>query len=59
MKDIMVLINGDIEELRDRIYNVRVESWKRVEDHYDTVLTSFIERISKFKILAQMVRQPS
>lgn len=58
-KDIMVLTEGDLGQIGDSIQEETTESWNKVEDCYDALMTSVIKRIAKLKILAQTVRQPT
>lgn len=43
MKDIMVLTEGDLYKIRDKIHEATTESWNRVEYCCDSLLTNVIE----------------
>lgn len=54
----MVLTNGGLEQIGDRIQEVTAESWNKWEDIYSALLTSVQEHIAELKIFAQTIRQP-
>lgn len=54
----MVLTDGALDQIGVRIQEAMTESWNKVEDLYDTLLTAIKDHITKLNILAQTVRQP-
>lgn len=54
----LILTNGDLDHIGDKIQEAMTKSWNNLEDHYTSLLTSVIECIEKLKTLAQTVRQP-
>ena len=55
----MVLIKEELDQIEGKIQEEITESWNGVEDRYDALLTSVVERIAELKILSQAVRQPA
>jgi len=53
----VVLADGDLDQITDRIQEATTKSWNKLEDRYDTLLTGVKEHIAELKILAQTVRQ--
>lgn len=35
----MVLTEGDLEQIRDKVLEITMESWNRVEDYYGELIT--------------------
>lgn len=54
----LVLIDGDLEYIGEKIQDATVESWNNKEDRYTTVLRGFTVHIAKLKTLPQTVRDP-
>lgn len=52
----LVLIDGDLEYIGEKIQDATVESWNNKEDRYTTVLRGFAVHIAKLKTLPQTVR---
>lgn len=52
----MVLTDGDLDHIGDKIKESIEESWNKLEDHYDTFLTGFKEHIVELNNLAKTVK---
>lgn len=55
----MVLSEGDLEQIGDKVQEITTEYWNMVEDRYEELITSVQESITELKILEFSMRYPT
>jgi len=53
----MVLTEGDLDQIENKVHEITMESWNKVEDHYGKLITSVLDMFAELNILALSVRQ--
>jgi len=53
----MVLTDGELNEIGDKVKEATMESWRKIEDHYSALLRSVEKSIIELKILEQTSRK--
>jgi len=54
----LTLTDGDLDEMCEKIQEVTIESWNKIEDCYSALLIGVEQSITKLKILVQTSKQP-
>lgn len=55
----MVLTDGDLDEIGEKVQDVIAQSWRKIENCYGALLTRVEQSITELKLLTQEFKEPT